>query len=96
MVWINPLIAVSLKARLPEGYCNAWARCALFLDATAVAVALIAWARHRCLQLYSGWLTFQFVDMTWLDSDDKYNILCWVSILEIITMFRMKSSYLKI
>ncbi len=24
----------------------------LFLDATGVAVALTAWARHRCLQLY--------------------------------------------
>ncbi len=22
MVWINPLIAVSLKTRLPEGYCK--------------------------------------------------------------------------
>ncbi len=26
----------------------------LFLDATGVAVALTAWARHRCLQLYLG------------------------------------------
>ncbi len=40
-------------------------------------------------------LTFPFVDMTWLDSDGKYNIVCWVSILEIFTMFRMKPSYLK-
>ncbi len=40
-------------------------------------------------------LTFPFVDMTWLDSDGKYHILCWVSILEIIPMFRMKPSYLK-
>ncbi len=40
-------------------------------------------------------LTFPFVDMTWLDSDGKYHILCWVSILEIITMFGMKPSYLK-
>ncbi len=40
-------------------------------------------------------LTFPLVDMTWLDSDGKYHILCWVSILEIITMFRMKPSYLK-
>ncbi len=24
----------------------------LFLDATGVVVALTAWARHRCLQLY--------------------------------------------
>ncbi len=24
----------------------------LFLDVTGVAVALTAWARHRCLQLY--------------------------------------------
>ncbi len=44
-----------------------------------------------------------FVHMTWLDSDGKYHILCcykyhiymYVSILEIITMFRMKPSYLK-
>ncbi len=40
-------------------------------------------------------LTFLFVDMTWLHSDGKYDILCRVSILEIITMFRMKLSYLK-
>ncbi len=26
----------------------------LFRDATGVAVALTAWARHRCLQLYLG------------------------------------------
>ncbi len=26
----------------------------LFCDATGVAVALTAWARHRCLQLYLG------------------------------------------
>ncbi len=32
--------------------------------------------------------------MTWLDSDGKFNILCWVSILEII-MFRMKPPYSK-
>ena len=45
--------------------------------------------------IINRWLTFPFVDMTWLDSDGKYHILCWVSILEIITMFRMKPSYLK-
>ncbi len=28
MVWINPLIAVSLKTRLPEGYCKCmWSLC---------------------------------------------------------------------
>ncbi len=43
--------------------------------------------------IINKWLTFPFVDMTWLDSDGKYNVLCWVSIL--ITMFRMKPSYLK-
>ncbi len=26
----------------------------LFLDATGVAIALTAWAHHRCLQLYLG------------------------------------------
>ncbi len=26
----------------------------LFRDATRMAVALTAWARHRCLQLYLG------------------------------------------
>ncbi len=31
-------------------------------------------------------LTFSFVDMTWFDSEGKYHILCWVSILKIITM----------
>ncbi len=45
--------------------------------------------------IINRWLTFPFVDMTWLDSDGKYHILYWVSILEIITMFRMKPSYLK-
>ncbi len=49
--------------------------------------AVINMIMNRCL-------TFPFVDMTWLDSDGKY-ILCWVSILEIITMFRTKPSYLK-
>ncbi len=39
MVWINPLIAVSLKTRLPEGYCSACARWARFF-ATGVAFAL--------------------------------------------------------
>ncbi len=29
-MWINPLIAISLKTRLPEGYCNACARWARF------------------------------------------------------------------
>ncbi len=32
----------------------------LFCDATGVAVALTAWARHRCLQLYFV-LIFTFV-----------------------------------
>ncbi len=45
--------------------------------------------------IINRWLTFPFVDMTWLNSDDKYHILCWMSILEIITMFRMKPTYLK-
>ncbi len=45
--------------------------------------------------IINRWLTFPFVDMIWLDSDGKCNILCWVSILNIITMFRMKPSYLK-
>ncbi len=40
MVWINPLIAVSLKTRLPEGYCSACARWARFFVATGVAFAL--------------------------------------------------------
>ncbi len=39
--------------------------------------------------IINRWLTFPIVDMTWLDSDGKYNILCWVSIFEIIPMFRM-------
>ncbi len=43
--------------------------------------------------IINKWLTFPFVDMTWLDSDGKYIVLFWVSIL--ITMFRMKPSYLK-
>ncbi len=37
-------------------------------------------------------LTFPTVDMTWLDSDGKYHILCWVSIFEIITMFRVSKT----
>ncbi len=41
MVWINSLIAVSLKTRLPEGYCNACARWARFFVATGVAFALM-------------------------------------------------------
>ncbi len=45
--------------------------------------------------IINRWLAFPFIDMTWLDSDGKYHILCWVSILKIITMFRMKPSYLK-
>ncbi len=40
MDWINPLIAVSLKTRLPEGYCNACARWARFFVATGVVFAL--------------------------------------------------------
>ncbi len=40
MVWINPLIAVSLKTRLPEGYCSACARWARLFVATGVAFAL--------------------------------------------------------
>ncbi len=30
-------------------------------------------------------LTFPFVDMTWLDSDGKYHILCWVSIFVMVS-----------
>ncbi len=45
--------------------------------------------------IINRWLIFPFVDMTWLDSDGKYHILCWVSILKIITIFRMKQPYLK-
>ncbi len=33
----------------------------LFRDATGMAVALTAWARHRCLQLYFNYILFQFV-----------------------------------
>ncbi len=40
MVWINPLIAVSLKTRLPEGYCSACACWARLFVATGVAFAL--------------------------------------------------------
>ncbi len=40
MVWINSLIAVSLKTRLPEGYCSACARWARLFVATGVAFAL--------------------------------------------------------
>ncbi len=55
-----------------------------------------SWAKGAVINMIiNRWLTFPFVDMTWLDSDGKYHILCWVSILEIITMFRMKPSYLK-
>ncbi len=32
----------------------------LFRDATGVAVALTAWARHRCLQLYYFFYFFFF------------------------------------
>ncbi len=66
MVWINPLIAVSIKTRLPEGYCKCMCSLChffvvpLFRDATGVAVALTAWARHRCLQLYLLLLLFFF------------------------------------
>ncbi len=35
----------------------------LFLDATGVAVALTAWARHRCLQLYSFLVFFAPPDL---------------------------------
>ncbi len=54
-------------------------------------------AKGTVIIIINKWLTFPFVDMTWLDSDGKYHILglCWVSISEIITMFRMKPSYLK-
>ncbi len=45
--------------------------------------------------IINRWVTFPFVDMTRLDSDGKYHILCQVSILEIITMFRIKPSYLE-
>ncbi len=45
--------------------------------------------------IINRWQTFPFVDVTWLDSDGKYHILCWGSILEIVTMFRIKPSYLK-
>ncbi len=37
--------------------------------------------------IINRWVSFPFVDMAWLDSDGKHHILCWVSILEIITMF---------
>ncbi len=30
----------------------------LFHDSTGVAVALMAWARHRCLQLYTVYIFF--------------------------------------
>ncbi len=48
--------------------------------------AVINMIINRCL-------TFPFVDMVRFRC--KYHILCWVSILDIITMFRMKPSYLK-
>jgi len=48
--------------------------------------------------IINNWLTFPFVDQTWIDSDGKYHIylLNWVSTLEIITIFIMKQLYLKI
>ncbi len=33
---------------------------------------------QRVNMIINRWLTFPFVDMTWLDG--KYYILCWVSI----------------
>ncbi len=33
----------------------------LFRDATGVAVALTAWARHRCLQLYYFYFFYFFL-----------------------------------
>ncbi len=40
MARINPFIAVSLKSKLLEGYCNACAPLGSFPDATGVAFAL--------------------------------------------------------
>ncbi len=45
--------------------------------------------------IINRWLTFPFVDIIWLDLNGKYQMLCLVSILEIISIFRMKPSYLK-
>ncbi len=45
--------------------------------------------------IINSWLTFLFIDMTWLDIDGQFDLLSWVSTLEIITIFIMKPSYLK-
>ncbi len=70
VVWINPLIAVSLKTRLLEGYCKCM--CPLgtaFLMPPGWRLHRLG-HDHRCLQLY-----FNFVSFTFLCCDDIEYIL---------------------